>query len=83
MDERPVIQMKRPTIQMRGAGAMGIFRAIVKGTPRHVFVTGDQVEVWMDAPTGDSSDSIILRIPCTSVAEADDLVRVWEEAWDL
>jgi hypothetical protein len=82
MDERPVIQMKRPTIQMRGA-VVGIFRAIPKGTPRHVFVTGDQVEVWMDAPTGDSSDSIILRIPCTSVAEADGLVRVWEEAWDL
>ena len=82
MDERPVIQIKRPTIQMRGA-VVGIFRAIPKGTPRHVFVTGDQVEVWMDAPTGDSSDSIILRIPCTSVAEADGLVRVWEEAWDL
>jgi len=82
MDERPTIQMKRPTIQMRGA-VVGIFRAIPKGTPRHVFVTGDQVEVWMDAPTGDSSDSIILRIPCTSVAEADGLVRVWEEAWDL
>lgn len=62
---------------------MGIFRAIQKGTPRHVFVTGDHVEVWMDAPTGDSSDSIILRIPCTSEAEAVDLVRVWEEAWNL
>tara|TARA_R110000824_G_scaffold116551_4_gene268078 strand:+ start:553 stop:699 length:147 start_codon:yes stop_codon:yes gene_type:complete len=48
-----------------------------------VFVTGDHVEVWMDAPTGDSSDSIILRIPCTSEAEAVDLVRVWEEAWNL
>jgi hypothetical protein len=44
---------------------------------------GEQVEVVMDAPTGDSSDTIILRIPCTSVAEADDLVRVWEEAWNL
>ena len=62
---------------------MGIFRAIAKGTPRHVFRTGDQGEGWMDAPTGDSSDSIILRIPCTSEAEADDLVSVWEEAWDL
>ena len=62
---------------------MGIFRAITKGTPRHVFVTGDQVEVWMDAPTGDSSDSIAFVIPCTSKAEALDLVRVWEEAWDL
>ena len=41
------------------------------------------VEVWLDAPTGDSSDSIIVRIPCTSEAEAVDLVRVWEEAWNL
>jgi hypothetical protein len=62
---------------------MGIFRAITKGTPRHVFRTGDGVEVWMDAPTGDSSDSISLRIPCTSAAEAENLARVWEEAWDL
>tara|TARA_R100000781_G_scaffold50311_4_gene33337 strand:- start:1655 stop:1843 length:189 start_codon:yes stop_codon:yes gene_type:complete len=62
---------------------MGIFHAIPKGTPRLVYRVGDHVEVWMEAPTGDSSDSIILRIPCTSVAEADDLVRVWEEAWNL
>ena len=62
---------------------MGIFHAIPKGTPRSVFKALDQVEVWMDAPTGDSSDSIILRIPCTSEAEADDLVRVWAEAWNL
>jgi len=66
---------------------VGIFRAIQKGTPRHVYRVphqrGEQVEVVMDAPTGDSSDTIILRIPCTSVAEADDLVRVWEEAWNL
>ena len=62
---------------------MGIFRAIPKGTPRHVYRGGDHVEVVMEAPTGDSSDTITLRIPCTSVAEADDLVRVWEEAWNL
>jgi hypothetical protein len=62
---------------------MGIFRAITKGTPRHVFRTGDQVEVWMDAPTGDSSDSVVLLIPCTSEDEAVALVRVWEEAWGL
>ena len=71
---------------------MGIFRAIAKGTPRHVFKNGHgvggatsihDVEVWMDAPTGDSSDVIVLRIPCTSAAEADDLARVWKEAWDL
>ena len=64
---------------------MGIFRAITKGTPRHVFrVRGSStVEVWMDAPTGDSSDVIILKIPCTSEAEAVALARVWEEAWDL
>lgn len=62
---------------------MGIFRAIPKGTPRHVYRVGDHVEVVMEAPTGDSSDTITLRIPCTSVAEADDLVRVWKEAWNL
>ena len=62
-------------------------RVEVKGTPRHVFGIIArlewEVEVWMDAPTGDSSDSIIVRIPCTSEAEAVDLVRVWEEAWGL
>jgi hypothetical protein len=62
---------------------MGIFRAVMTGTPRHVFRSGEEVEVWMDAPTGDSSDSIIVRIPCASEEEAVDLVRVWEEAWGL
>ena len=57
--------------------------AFVKGTPRHVFRTGDVVEVWMDAPTGDSSDVIVLKIPCTSKAGAVDLARVWSEAWGL
>jgi hypothetical protein len=58
-------------------------RVEVKGTPRHVFMLDGRVEVWLDAPTGDSSDSIILSIPCTSQAEVVDLVRVWEEAWNL
>jgi len=58
-------------------------RVEVKGTPRHVFMLDGRVEVWLDAPTGDSSDSIIVRIPCASEAEAVDLVRVWEEAWGL
>ena len=58
-------------------------RVEVKGTPRHVFMLYGRVEVWLDAPTGDSSDSIIVRIPCASEAEAVDLVRVWEEAWNL
>lgn len=64
---------------------MGIFRAIQKGTPRHVLGSFAllEVEVWMDAPTGDSSDVIVVRIPCTSEEETDDLVRVWEEAWNL
>ena len=62
---------------------MGIFRAVMTGTPRHVFRSGEEVEVWMDAPTGDSSDSIIVRIPCVSEEEAVGLVRVWGEAWGL
>ena len=64
---------------------MGIFRAITKGTPRHVFRSFAllEVEVWLDAPTGDSSDSIIVRIPCTSEEETENLARVWKEAWGL
>ncbi len=62
---------------------MGIYHAIPKGTPRHVYRVGDHVEVVMEAPTGDSSDTITLRIPCTSEAEAVDLVHVWAKAWNL
>lgn len=55
-----------------------------KGTPKHVVLaTPLLVKVWIDAPTGDSSDSIVLDIKCNSAEEALNLVQVWEETWGI
>ncbi len=35
------------------------------------------VQVWFGSPTGDSSDSILLDIPCVSVQQASDLVEAY------
>ena len=33
--------------------------------------------MWFGSPTGDSSDSILLDIPCVSVQQASDLVEAY------
>jgi hypothetical protein len=34
----------------------------IKGLPRSVVQNGDRLEIWVESPTGDSSDSQILEI---------------------
>lgn len=54
-----------------------------KGTPKSVVTIGTLVEVWISSPTGDSSDSHILHIPCVTEAQAQTLANTWLEVWGL
>ena len=62
---------------------MKINNTHTKGTPVHVQVIGDQVEVWVSSPTGDASDSFTYTIPCLNETQAQNLANVWCEAWGL
>ena len=58
-------------------------RVSMKGTPRTVITNGNLVEVWLSSPTGDSSDSHILTIPCLNHAQASVLAETWVRVWGL
>lgn len=42
----------------------------IKGSLVGTQVNDDWLELWFSSPTGDSSDSVILTMPCRSNAEA-------------
>lgn len=44
---------------------------------------GTSVEVWIQSPTGDSSDSHIFHIPCGDEAMAKIVADIWRKAWGL
>lgn len=54
-----------------------------KGTPKAVITVGDLVEVWISSPTGDSSDTHIITIPCVDNAQATALAEKWLSVWGL
>jgi len=63
------------------AGPQGTFG---KGEPTWVgLVSPLMIQVWISAPTGDSSDSIICNIPCKSAIQALNLIELWNERWGL
>jgi hypothetical protein len=49
----------------------------MKGLPKSAVQRDNIVQVWFGSPTGDSSDSILLDIPCVSVQQASDLVEAY------
>jgi hypothetical protein len=55
----------------------------IKGDVVAVFNTDEQVEIWVASPTGDSSDSHIFSMRCTSVRQAEEVVARWKAAWGL
>ena len=57
-------------------------KTIVKGLPRSIVKCGNLVEVWCSSPTGDSSDSHILTIPCRDEAQAEEVFQAWSELLD-
>lgn len=42
----------------------------IKGSLVGTVVVEDRLQLWFSSPTGDSSDSVILTMPCRSNAEA-------------
>jgi len=54
-----------------------------KGSLVGTMVVGDRLQLWFSSPTGDSSDSVICTMPCTSNAEALDLQDLHREVWGL
>jgi hypothetical protein len=54
-----------------------------KGSAIFVQTIGSTVEVWMSSPTGDSSDSHIIHIPCINLAQAEAVARLWKGVWGL
>lgn len=53
------------------------------GLPVAVIATGNRVQVWVQSPTGDSSDSHIFEIPCGSEIDAWRIMLAWRKAWNL
>lgn len=55
----------------------------MKGTPVGVMVVGNQVQVWVSSPTGDSTDSFIYNIPCVNETQAEVIAETWRKVWGL
>ena len=46
-------------------------------------VIGEDLNLWFDSPTGDTSDSLIYKMPCRSEAEAREIETLHRKAWGL
>jgi hypothetical protein len=58
----------RPTIPMKGCLVAA-------------FASGDVVEMWFQSPTGDSSDSQIFALRCTTPEQAEVIAAVHRRVW--
>jgi len=54
-----------------------------KGACLFVQTIGTTVELWFSSPTGDSSDSHIVHIPCLSVGQAEAVASLHKAVWGL
>lgn len=55
----------------------------MKGIPTSVYAENKCVVVWVNSPTGDSSDSFIYNIPCLSDEQAIVIAKTWRSVWAL
>lgn len=55
----------------------------MKGIPTSVYAENSCVVVWVNSPTGDSSDSFIYNIPCLSPEQATVIAETWQSVWGL
>ena len=55
----------------------------MKGVPTSVYAENSMVVVWVNSPTGDSSDSFIYNIPCLSQEQAIVIAKTWRSVWAL
>lgn len=55
----------------------------MKGSVSAVTTLGAYVQVWVQSPTGDSSDCHIYEIPCVNIEQANVIAAQWRSAWGL
>jgi hypothetical protein len=55
----------------------------MKGIPTSVYAQNNCVVVWVNSPTGDSSDSFQYNIPCLSQEQAEVIAETWRSVWAL
>ena len=55
----------------------------MKGIPHSVLVIDKTIEIWVESPTGDSSDTQILKITCKDSYQALLIADIWNLAWKL
>lgn len=55
----------------------------MKGTPKHIGVTDNIVDIWIASPTGDASDSVITTLICVNNAQAQIIAKTWINAFNL
>ena len=55
----------------------------MKGAVAAVLTLVNTVQVWVQSPTGDSSDCHIYDIPCDSVEQAKFIAAQWQKVWGL
>tara|TARA_R100000742_G_C4210810_1_gene37236 strand:- start:277 stop:507 length:231 start_codon:yes stop_codon:yes gene_type:complete len=60
-----------------------IMKAKIKGSLVGTEVIDDRLQLWFSSPTGDSSDSVILTMPCKSNAEALELQDYHRKVYGL
>ena len=55
----------------------------MKGSVVAAYSVGDCVEIWVQSPTGDSSDSFTYQIPCKTEEQAKVIAEMWSKTWNL
>ena len=55
----------------------------VRGALVGTEVVGNELQLWFDSPTGDTSDSVICTMPCRSEAEAHEIENLHRKQWNL
>jgi hypothetical protein len=89
IDEVDEAVQARPVIPMVGLIPSGDGPSTMPGAVTAAFSTdgGDRsrpmVEIWLQSPTGDASDSQIFRLDCASPAQADMIAAQWRALWSL
>lgn len=54
-----------------------------KGAYRGYMLFGNIVELWFSSPTGDETDSVILKMECESHEQAADIAMMHQRVWGL
>lgn len=49
----------------------------LRGLPRSIVQSGKLLQIWVQSPTGDSSDSQILEIHCLDETQCANLFEAW------